>query len=226
MKIFFHTRHEALKCVDTIASLIAHSPCKVATIEDILNACTDNPQAYRGFGVNPAYFAQYGWNDPSSNYRISECEMWCVTLPDPIRITLPQKEIRKESTMTREDVLNDAKECVCKNRENDYGSPEDSFQTIANLWTAYLDHGVSAKDVAVMMALLKIARIKTGTFKADSWVDLAGYAACGGEIASRVEQYKDNPTENPANQNATTLQEAVQKLKDAIGSSFNASAFK
>lgn len=88
--------------------------------------------------------------------------------------------------MTREDVLNDAKECVCKNREDDYGSPEDNFQTIANLWTAYLDHSISAKDVAVMMALLKIARIKTGTFKADSWVDLAGYAACGGEIASRM----------------------------------------
>lgn len=241
MKIYCHTRQEALKFVDTIASLIANSPYKVATIEDILNACTDDPQTYRGFGVKPTEFAQYGWNDPSTHYRISECEMyginfdsldgrelftWCITLPDPIRITLPQKETRKENAMTREDVLNDAKECVCKNREDDYGSPEDSFQTIANLWTAYLDYSISAKDVAVMMALLKIARIKTGTFKADSWVDLAGYAACGGEIASRVEQYKDNPTENPANQNATTLQEAVQKIKDAIGVSLNASTFK
>lgn len=118
--------------------------------------------------------------------------------------------------MTREDVLNDAKECVCKNREDDYGSPEDNFQTIANLWTAYLDYSISAKDVAVMMALLKIARIKTGTFKADSWIDLAGYAACGGEIASRVEQYKDNPTENPAHRNMTPLEEVVQKITDGL----------
>ena len=35
-----------------------------------------------------------------------------------------------------------------------------------------------------MMALLKIARIATGGPKEDSWVDLAGYAACGGEIVS------------------------------------------
>ena len=33
-------------------------------------------------------------------------------------------------------------------------------------------------------ALLKIARISTGTFKEDSFIDLAGYAACGYEIAS------------------------------------------
>jgi len=35
-----------------------------------------------------------------------------------------------------------------------------------------------------MMALLKIARIRTGTATEDSFVDLAGYAACGAEIAS------------------------------------------
>ena len=38
-------------------------------------------------------------------------------------------------------------------------------------------------DVAMMMALLKIARIQSGTGTDDSFVDLAGYAACGGEIA-------------------------------------------
>jgi len=36
----------------------------------------------------------------------------------------------------------------------------------------------------MMMALLKIARIRTGTATEDSFVDLAGYAACGAEIAS------------------------------------------
>ena len=37
----------------------------------------------------------------------------------------------------------------------------------------------------MMMALLKIARIKSGTATEDSFVDLAGYAACGGEIAGK-----------------------------------------
>ena len=39
--------------------------------------------------------------------------------------------------------------------------------------------------VAALLALLKIARIATGHGKSDNWVDLAGYAACGGELQSR-----------------------------------------
>jgi hypothetical protein len=49
---------------------------------------------------------------------------------------------------------------------------------------AAIDAPVSATDVAVMMGLLKIARIKTSPAHADNWVDLAGYAACGGELAA------------------------------------------
>lgn len=41
----------------------------------------------------------------------------------------------------------------------------------------------SSVDVAMMMSLLKIARIKNGGGTGDSFVDLAGYAACGGELA-------------------------------------------
>lgn len=86
--------------------------------------------------------------------------------------------------MTRADILQRAEQCVCGKREQDYGSPENNFQTIADLWNAYKNAGFTATDVAMMMALLKIARIKTGTATEDSFVDLAGYAACGGEIAT------------------------------------------
>lgn len=85
--------------------------------------------------------------------------------------------------MKRADILQKAEQCVCGQREQDYGSPEDNFQTIANLWSAYKNTKFTAMDVAMMMALLKIARIMTGTATEDSFVDLAGYAACGGEIA-------------------------------------------
>lgn len=85
--------------------------------------------------------------------------------------------------MKREDILNKAKECVCGSREQDYGSPEDNFQRIAKLWSDYLEYGVSPVDVAMLMSLLKIVRIKNGGGSGDSFVDLAGYAACGGEIA-------------------------------------------
>lgn len=87
--------------------------------------------------------------------------------------------------MTRPNILDKAKECVCGQREQDYGSPENNFHLIANLWNSYLrgDY-ISEVDVAMMMALLKIARIRSGNYTIDSFVDLAGYAACGGEIAS------------------------------------------
>lgn len=44
------------------------------------------------------------------------------------------------------------------------------------------DITINPEDVAVMMALLKIARIDTGHGKADNWVDGCGYLACGGEV--------------------------------------------
>lgn len=93
--------------------------------------------------------------------------------------------------MTRPEILDTAKACVCGDREQDYGSPESNFQTIADLWAAYLQAcGVDIDflephDVAAMLALLKIARIASGHGKLDNWVDLAGYAACGGEIESK-----------------------------------------
>lgn len=97
--------------------------------------------------------------------------------------------------MKREEILNQAQRCVCGDREQDYGSPENNFQTIAELWSVYLGklpkdaNGVPwlvPADVAAMLALLKIARIAGGGAKTDNWVDLAGYAACGGELETEV----------------------------------------
>ena len=98
--------------------------------------------------------------------------------------------------MDRAEVLTLAEKIVCKDRNEQYGSPEYSFAAIANLWSDYLRAtgvirkevptdewgGISPKDVAAMMVLLKIARVATGHGKADNWIDAAGYAACGGEI--------------------------------------------
>ena len=88
--------------------------------------------------------------------------------------------------MTREEILDEAKKCVCGQREQDYGSPESNFLQIALLWTAYTGHSFTPTDVAMMMGLVKIARIKNGGGTGDSFVDLAGYAAGGGEINSEV----------------------------------------
>lgn len=88
-------------------------------------------------------------------------------------------------TVSRADILDRAKAIVTGEREKQYGKPEDNFAIIAELWGAYTGYKFSPVDVAMMMALLKVARIKTGVGTVDSFVDLAGYAACAGEIAGR-----------------------------------------
>lgn len=90
--------------------------------------------------------------------------------------------------ISRNDILNKAEICVCGQRNKDYGTPEDNFTIVADLWSTYTGHKITAVDVSMMMSLLKIARIKTGTATEDSFVDLAGYAACGGEISANMKE--------------------------------------
>ena len=98
---------------------------------------------------------------------------------------------RNKESDTRKDILEKAMECVCGQREQDYGSPESNFQTIADFWNTYLGYThLTATDVSMMMALLKIARIKNGGGTGDSFVDLAGYAACGGELNKKERENK------------------------------------
>lgn len=97
----------------------------------------------------------------------------------PIKI---DRGIVNRDKTDRETCLLLAKECVCGQREQDYGTPEDNFGTIARLWSEYLGKEITPVDVAMMMALLKTARIKNGGGTEDSFVDLAGYAACAYEI--------------------------------------------
>lgn len=88
--------------------------------------------------------------------------------------------------MNRAAILDAAKKCVCGQRVQDYGTPEDNFQLIADLWNAYMGGQLfKSKDVAILLGLLKVARIKTGTGTEDCFIDLAGYAACAGEIATK-----------------------------------------
>lgn len=84
----------------------------------------------------------------------------------------------------RADVLNEAMGIITKDRNADYGGPEDSFARIAVLWGAWLHTSVSAIDVAAMMIMLKLARLNINPTHMDSWIDIAGYAGCGGEIAA------------------------------------------
>ena len=90
--------------------------------------------------------------------------------------------------MQRSEILFTAEAIVSVDRAATHGDAERNFGTIAAYWSAHLDHPITAADVAVMMTLLKCARIKANPAHLDSWIDGAGYLACGGEIATETQQ--------------------------------------
>lgn len=92
--------------------------------------------------------------------------------------------------MDRTKCLDLAKKIVEQDRLNNYGKPEDNFELIAKYWNVYLTSRINTNkklesiDIANMMTLLKVARTKTNPYHLDNYIDIAGYAACGFEIAS------------------------------------------
>ena len=111
--------------------------------------------------------------------------------------------------MTRPEILDTTKKCVCGDREQSYGSPENNFSTIAQLWTAYKGVELTAVDVAIFLSLVKIGRIASGHGKADNWIDLAGYAACGGEIEAN--------TPDPLEMGEEDVSEPLDSMRNVCG---------
>jgi hypothetical protein len=97
----------------------------------------------------------------------------------------PSDYVESDKGMTRESILDQAKSIVMQDRNLDYGSPEDNFRDIAQMWSTYRGHEFKAHDVAAMMIMVKLSRLKTSPAKEDHWVDIAGYAACGGQAVNK-----------------------------------------
>lgn len=69
-------------------------------------------------------------------------------------------------------------------RGTGYGEPSEHFTRTAELWSSLLGWPVKPTDVALCLVALKLARIVACPGHVDSWVDVAGYAACGVEVAT------------------------------------------
>ena len=95
------------------------------------------------------------------------------------------KDLPPTPVATRSHILDTAKSYITRDRQADHGDAEDNFSRIAGYWSLHTGTTLTATDVAVMMALLKVARIKQNPQHVDNWVDGAGYFACGGEIANQ-----------------------------------------
>lgn len=82
--------------------------------------------------------------------------------------------------MRREDILVSAMNLTRGDRQEAYGDWADNSADIAAMWSVILGHEVQPRQVGLMMAALKLCRLKHAGHE-DSYIDLAGYAALGGE---------------------------------------------
>ena len=87
--------------------------------------------------------------------------------------------------LSREQVLEIAR-AVITDRRTRHGSPTVTFARIAHLWGALLCVEVRPEDVAICLAALKLIRASVEPKHGDNWIDLAGYGACGAEVAGAV----------------------------------------
>jgi hypothetical protein len=82
--------------------------------------------------------------------------------------------------MKANDYLNEAK-AIIQDRGLEYGHPSDNMQRTASFWSSYLEMPITDYQVAMCMALVKIARsMETG--KTDTYIDLAAYTAIAGQL--------------------------------------------
>jgi len=84
--------------------------------------------------------------------------------------------------MNREEVLELAGDLTSAIRDEVYGDPITNHERIAELWSAILGIDITKEEVVLCMIAVKMSRLCRSPEHADSWVDIAGYAAIGGEM--------------------------------------------
>lgn len=94
---------------------------------------------------------------------------------------------------TRGAILDAVKKTICQDRQDVHGNPEDTHELIAEFWNTYISareiypkegNGLESQDVAVMMALFKVARHMVNPKHSDNLHDAIGYLAIAAEIGS------------------------------------------
>ena len=112
--------------------------------------------------------------------------------------------------MISQDILKDAQNLIGDDRQKDYGDKVTNHTNIAALWSIFLQSHVTAHDVAVCMALVKVARLMH-QHKKDSYIDMAAYAAIAGEIEARSET-KDQSFESGGERRGRETAEHIKSL--------------
>ena len=87
--------------------------------------------------------------------------------------------------MKREQILDKAKTLISGERAKDYGDAYLNHKRIAELWSPILDKDITVEQVYACMIAVKLSRLIETPDHEDSWIDICGYAALGGENNER-----------------------------------------
>ena len=110
--------------------------------------------------------------------------------------------------MISKDLLKEAIKLVGGDRQEEYGDKLTNHKNIADLWSIFLKKEIDPHDVAICMALVKVARLMN-QHKKDSYLDMAAYAAIAGEIEARTDKNISFESEGERRGRQTT--EAIEK---------------
>lgn len=110
----------------------------------------------------------------------------------------PMESATVRGVSGREVCLDTAKALVLKDRHDERGAPENTFQYIAEYWRVYLAANfninlpLEAYHASEMMELLKMARANRNGTNPDNYFDRAGYCACSFEMRMEKERFNGN----------------------------------
>lgn len=104
---------------------------------------------------------------------------------------------RQPPSTKRAEILDEAKSLTTSDRNTQYGEPIDHLSHVAKLLNTYGYRGPGGRelqphDVPIFQIFVKLSRLDNDAAKMDTWTDIAGYGAIGGEVADIVSKELGN----------------------------------
>ena len=96
-------------------------------------------------------------------------------------LLLPSIQTYRERNMKRDKILDKAGKLIAKDRAKIYGDALASHKRIAKLWSVILEKEVTVSQAYQCMIAVKLSRLIETPDHEDSWLDICGYGALGGE---------------------------------------------
>jgi hypothetical protein len=104
------------------------------------------------------------------------------------KILYDYEEGAMEIEMNRSEILSKADSLISFDRNKEYGNASKNFSDIAKGWSILFGVEITSEQVSLGMAWVKMSRLIKTPYHLDSWCDLAGYAALGGEVSQLEEE--------------------------------------